>query len=292
MEISNKKMNKLLAAQTLLTKGDVAVIEKILEFQDVIDDIKETFGPRLSVIEKDMVDKLDSLKQEFADYVSSKDSEITQKMSMHTDVYSKIDELDDKMEESSDNHEKMCLDMENMSKKCDDLVNELQSIKDNLPAEVDLTDLTDKILVLETLTQEIKSSIKDITPIELRDKLESITEEKEKLSITAIKDLRKELDELRQMKSKPVFVGGGSSSGGRISMIYDLSPYLDGATKTFSLPSFWRVTGVLAGSAPIALRPTVDYTTDAGAMTITFTSQIEASTTLAAGQTVLVNYSE
>ena len=292
MEISNKKMNKLLAAQTLLTKGDVAVIEKILEFQDVIDDIKETFGPRLSVIEKDMVDKLDSLKQEFADYVSSKDSEITQKMSMHTDVYSKINELDDKMEESSDNHEKMCLDMENMSKKCDDLVNELQSIKDNLPEEVDITELTDKISFLETITQEIKSSIKDITPIELRDKLESITEEKEKLSITAIKDLRKELDELRQMKSKPVFVGGGSSSGGRISMIYDLSPYLDGATKTFSLPSFWRVTGVLAGSAPIALRPTVDYTTDAGAMTITFTSQIEASTTLAAGQTVLVNYSE
>jgi hypothetical protein len=74
--------------------------------------------------------------------------------------------------------------------------------------------------------------------------------------------------------------------------VYDLSSQLDGVTKTFSLPAFWRILNVDTSSFPNALRPTVDYTSDGNAMTITFTSEIDAASTLATGQTVIVTYAE
>lgn len=91
------------------------------------------------------------------------------------------------------------------------------------------------------------------------------------------------------------------SSGGRQTVIasqrgavklYDLSDQLNGVLKTFALPAFWRVIDVKSSSMPNAFRPTVDYTTDGAAMTITFTSQIDEASTLATGQTLLVEYAE
>lgn len=288
MEISQKKINKLLAAQELLTKGDTAVIEKILEFNDTLEDLLETYGTEIENVRQTISD-IQSLKSEIENYISTKDTELSDKL---TEIPTQLDTLksmlEGKMSEGELSHKEHAMKMEETVAR---LTSEISAIKASMPTMPDLSEYDDKL-------EEIKASIPTIpeqivsTPEEIRDKLQSIEKEEEKLSISAIKDLRKELDELKQMKSKTVFVGGGSSGGGRISMVYDLSPYLDGLTKTFALPAFWRVTGVTAGSAPIALRPTIDYTTDAGAMTITFTSEIEASTTLATGQTVLVNYSE
>lgn len=113
---------------------------------------------------------------------------------------------------------------------------------------------------------------------------------KKKLRISDIKDLREELDELK--KSKVIMTGGGSSGGGHIVKAYDLSDQLNGVLKTFALPAFWRVISVHSSSFPNAFRPTTDYTTDASAMTITFTAEITAGTTLATGQTIIVTYSE
>lgn len=69
---------------------------------------------------------------------------------------------------------------------------------------------------------------------------------------------------------------------------YDLSASLDGVTKTFALPANARVILAFGSSAPGVFRPTVDYTTTAS--TITFTSEIAASSTLATGQTVIILY--
>lgn len=69
---------------------------------------------------------------------------------------------------------------------------------------------------------------------------------------------------------------------------YDLSDYLNGVLKTFTLPSNAKVITVLGSSAPGIFRKTVDYTTTSS--TITFTSAIDASTTLASGQTVVILY--
>ena len=84
--------------------------------------------------------------------------------------------------------------------------------------------------------------------------------------------------------------GGGGSSGGSAVMSYDISSLLNGVTKTFTIPTNSRVISVTASSFPFSFRPTVDYTYTSSS--ITFTSEIEASSTLATGQTVIVVYSE
>ena len=129
------------------------------------------------------------------------------------------------------------------------------------------------------------------TPQQVRDKLE-VLNGNERLSIAAINNLREELDDLKKRLGRAggtVFVGG--STRGAVKL-YDISSQLNGILKTFPLPTFWRVSDVSSSSFPHAFRPTVDYTTDASAMTITFTSQIDAATTLATGQTVLIEYAE
>lgn len=124
------------------------------------------------------------------------------------------------------------------------------------------------------------------TADDIRNKLELLPVG-EKLKIDAIEDLQKELDELKKNVGK----GGHqvvASQRGQVQ-VYDLSASLNGVLKTFTLPAFWRVIDVKLWSAPV-LQPTTDYTTNASGPSITFTSQIDAATLLAAGQTCLVIY--
>jgi len=124
------------------------------------------------------------------------------------------------------------------------------------------------------------------TPEQVRDKLESLKDE-ERLDPSAIKGLDKYIQE----NSKAMGVPYAGPSGGGIVKAYDLSSQLDGADRTFSLPAFWRVISVHLSSFPSILRPTVDYTTNAATMEITFTSEVPANA-LAAGQTLIVVYAE
>lgn len=122
---------------------------------------------------------------------------------------------------------------------------------------------------------------------DIRNKLE-LLEGDERLDASAIKGL----DEL--VKQAVPKQNGGTNfviSRGAVK-IYDLSDQLDGSTTTFPLPAFWRVLTVDLSSTPNALRPTTDFTTDGAAMTITFTSQIDPATSLAAGQTCIITYAE
>ena len=96
--------------------------------------------------------------------------------------------------------------------------------------------------------------------------------ENKKLEISAIKDLKEELEKLEnKIRKGKAMPAGGVGGGGRIAKVYDLSASLDGVTKTFTLPAFWRVISVHSSSFPNVFRPTTDYTTDAGLSTITFT---------------------
>lgn len=129
--------------------------------------------------------------------------------------------------------------------------------------------------------------------IQFRDGLELLKDE-ERLDASAIKNLEKIIKRLMDdVKFKTITVGGGGGGGGgRIVKVYDLSPFLNGALKTFSLPAFWRVISVHSSSFPNAFRPTIDYTTDASTMQILFTDEINAESTLGSGQSVVVVYSE
>lgn len=126
------------------------------------------------------------------------------------------------------------------------------------------------------------------TPEEIAGKLNTLTEAVDISTIKGWKELEKRV---KGVENRPVS-GWSSASGGKIVKFYDLTDKLDASTKTFSLPAFWRVISVHSSSTPNIFRPTIDFTTDAAAMTITFTSQIDASTILATPQTLLVVYAE
>jgi len=148
----------------------------------------------------------------------------------------------------------------------------------------------------ETMTKKIIDQLKDKVsavldkPEEIRNKLEML-EGDERLKMEAIKGLIEKLNEMDKKNVKSVYTGG-NVGGGKIVRSYDITASLDGVLKTFSLPAFWRIISVHLSSFPNILRETTDYTTDPSAMTITFTSEIDASTSLATGQTCIIVYAE
>lgn len=106
----------------------------------------------------------------------------------------------------------------------------------------------------------------------------------------------KKLDYDTGLKNKPG-VQMSSGKGGRLgrgtgnpTKYYDLSSLLDGVTKTFAIPANLRVLDVRSSSAPFAFRQTTDYTYTA--TSLTFTSEINAASTLKSGQTIYIIYVE
>lgn len=169
--------------------------------------------------------------------------------------------------------------------------------RDGKDAEVDLESLasqaselalTEVLAVVPTL-QELEADLPKLgEPI--RDALELLPEG-EKLKIEAIENLREELDDLKKRilaKNGMGFVGGGG--GGRIMKAYDLSPLFDGVTKTFNLPTMWRIIGVHMTNDLAVLRENIDFTYTP--TSITFTSEIDASTRLANGEVCVIQYAE
>ena len=144
--------------------------------------------------------------------------------------------------------------------------------------------IVDETKIIETIEADLPKLGEKV-----RDSLELLQDE-DKLKIESIKDLRKELNELRRLKQ--TIIGGAGATGGHVVKAYDISPDLNGSTKTFSLPAFWRIISIVSSSFPTAFRLTTDYTVDGSLFQITFTSEIDAGTTLASGQTIIITYSE
>ena len=138
------------------------------------------------------------------------------------------------------------------------------------------------------VTNEIKEVAVADTPEVIKEKLESL-EDEDKLKISAIKNLEEELDKLKKQKQQPIYVGG-SSGGGRIVKAIDISSSLNGSTKTFNIQAVWRIVSVHLSSFPNILRETTDFTWTP--TSITFTSEIDAPSSLATGQTCILIIAE
>lgn len=107
----------------------------------------------------------------------------------------------------------------------------------------------------------------------------------------------KKLDYDEGLKNKPGVpiykdkIGGRMGRGtGNATKYYDLSSLLDGATKTFTIPANLRVIDVRSSNFPFAFRQITDYTFTA--TTLSFTSEIDETTVLAAGATLYIIYAE
>ena len=105
----------------------------------------------------------------------------------------------------------------------------------------------------------------------------------------SIKKLVKGVEGIR-MQGNVQYVGTGGT--GRAIRAFDLNDYgpLDGSTKTFNIPAVYRIISVHSSSSPHAFVENTDYTWTP--TSITFTSEVDAGSTLAAGQTITVIYAE
>lgn len=170
------------------------------------------------------------------------------------------------------------------SMKMSEVDEKMKSIRDGKDADEEAMIENIKTVVIPQIAEEVKNKVEKDLPqlgFPIRDGLELIKEEKDKLSIEAIKDLRKELDSLRKLTKSNVI--GGGMIGRDFIKDYDLSSQLDGVTKTFNIPAVWNIVSVALESYPYgALRKNIDYTYTP--QTITFTDTIDASTQLASGQ--------
>ena len=281
-------------------------MKQILE----IDELRELIAGNLTKREfleafKKMVEQMKEMKAKLEEKIDEKTHSAKEKMEemeeMHRQV---IEKIENENEFTLSNVKRWALEeigklfvkskIKEKLGQVDEKLNELNAI--------DIPDTSTIVLEASKMAQEgllplipIVDKLEEKLPelgAPIRDALTRL-EDEERLKIPAIHRLREELDELRRLiAAKTLVVGSGGSGGGHIVKSYDLSDSLNGATKVFTMPAFWRIIAVNLSSFPNALRATTDYTSDAGAHTLTFTDAIDVGTSLATGQTCIVIYSE
>lgn len=164
-----------------------------------------------------------------------------------------------------------------------------KSGKDGLTPDMDtiIFETTKKVEEkLTPLIPEIEDIEKDLPKLGegIRDSLELLQGDA-RLDVSAIKDLKEQFDTVTALANKPQ-TSMASIAGRDIFKTIDISAQLDGSTKTFQLSAVWVILSVSLSSFPYILRNGIDYTNDM--TSITFSSQIDAPSSLAAGQTCVL----
>ena len=162
--------------------------------------------------------------------------------------------------------------------KLERLNNTIEDVRSLILSLPDYSWVDNKLLELEALIKGINYTSQDV-----RDKLESL-EGDERLSVDAIKGLEELLK--KYSSSNKQTVGFGGIANRDFIKDLDISSQLDGVTTTFSIPAVYNIISVHLSSFPHALRKNVDFTYTS--TTITFTSEIDPSVTLATGQTCVL----
>lgn len=284
MELSQKKINKLIAIQALVQKGDEAVIEKILEFNDTLEDLLETYGTEIENVRQTISD-IQGLKSEIETYVSTKDTELSDKLSeMPTQLDTLKSMLEDKMSEGEMSHKEHAMKMEATVAK---LASEIGAIKASIQ---EMPNMSEYDVKLEQLKASIPPTLPpvEVTGEEIVSKINDLPTKTDEFKIdkSHIKGIAELEAEIRLLRSRPS--GSGASIAGRdLFKDIDISSQLDGVTKTFNLPAVWNIISVNLSSFPFgALRKGIDFTYTP--TSITFTSEIDAASQLSTGQSCIL----
>lgn len=176
-------------------------LQKIKELADDgkadLDDVAESLSIVLEVILK--------IKKHLEQEMANNKGEMTEE---HKEMYSEMAAMESRIKEMhSKMEDKMAVDKKEMMKYC---MEEVKKCMDMMPEMPDMAVMEKKIADMEA---KIPKMPDELTPFQIADKLESIKDESKKLEISAIKDLRKELDDLKKKwSSRPIFGGGGFSA--------------------------------------------------------------------------------
>ncbi len=179
--LTDKEKKRILATADIIEHGDLAVLKKLIEFQDILDNY---------VAVNPVIDLQPAMK-ELQVYCENCISEIKNGMShQYSTTSAELIRLEDTINQAiGSSSEDQKLQSKELSNFISSEISRISSIIQKLPTLPDLSYLDIKLRELETKIPVLKDTILD-TPEEIRDKLEKLKDE-ERLDISAIKGLDK-----------------------------------------------------------------------------------------------------
>ena len=202
MEISPKQLNKLKTAAKIVEKGDFAIIEKILEFEDFIEELIENYNGDKEKI-SELLEEYKELKSSYEDYVQelvnkSSERNIDDKLSqtserlmseLNTSINENINTLKGLFEKRLGNTETINNIKQNeMLRDLEDIKEEIDELSESIPEDVDLSvvnALNDRVLKIEErLSKDISKEIDDKLE-ELSDELKKYIDSRPKTEVTS-----------------------------------------------------------------------------------------------------------
>lgn len=223
----------------------------------------------MELLMKVISDMKDQMTQEMA----NDKGEMTDK---HKEMYQEMNGMEERMKEMCVKiDKKMGVDKKEVMEQMMSEVNRVKEMVELLPQMPDLTYLEKKIDVVEKKIPKIPD---EITPDQVANKLNEL---EEAVDMSVIKDLKKEMADLKQMiKDKPTGRVGGFKKFSIIKRV-NLTSQCNGVLKSFALPKDTiDVLGVWGTQFPISF-DTADFTLSGN--TLTLTSEVSAPET---GQTL------
>lgn len=230
MKISDTQQKKILAASQIVEHGDMAVLVKILEMQDFLENYEKD-----SEEMKTVLSKVEEFKKYCEDMDMTSDSKIGEATSKLQQLVSKVEENLTKKIADSDNSEQI-------KKITDKFSRDLENLKSLIPTMPDLSIYEGKLAELESKIPVFKETILD-TPDEL---VEKVIKSEKTLPQSKIEGLQKDINDIRGIavsNSLPIttmFVNGKrakniSISGATVNVVGDTANVAVTASGSFIL---------------------------------------------------------
>lgn len=249
MSISQKELNKVRAATAIIENGDMAVIEKLIEFIDLIEDMSESRTLEVKDMEE-MTAQFEKIKSDCEDYMANMGERV------YGDVKSKCEDSMNDIAESTvkDTVESSIKDIRQeittlLSKtesklseidkvykgQIDSLdkrfTNEITAVKASIPTPQDMTAYNAELKRIKASIPKIPAIPPSDKPEQLRDKLETLKDD-ERLDKSAIRGLDEELQSIKSVKGT---TGGGMFGLKQMRMV-EFSFSGNDSTTVFYLP--------------------------------------------------------
>lgn len=235
MNITPEQKRKMLAVAEIVDGGDMAVMKKIFEFMDCLEEYTEKFKNFTSEVDT-------SVSEAHKQMMTEMNSELEKMMGEIKEYKEAWDEKVADLYEKSDKSE-IFKALEEIKQRFAPIFEKIESVRKEipeLPEPFNPTYIYEKISQVESKIPTLPEPVILDTPEQLRDKLETL-QDSNRLSISAIHDLEERLDELKKQ------IWSGSKGGGGFSKIAMDSHIIDDETPTGTVNGI-NTAFVLAGA--------------------------------------------
>lgn len=249
-QITEKQRLKLLAAAELVQGGDMAVLKKIIQFQEFLEDNEDKIKQMIVNLVKVQADS------EFKDTKGGLVDELAKSLESLKGGFEKLGKGVSK---------DLSKEIRNIKIFAESLKVQIETVKSLIPELPPETDLSDIFTKFKELESKIPTIPEQLSVEDMRNGLE-VLQKDERLDVSAIKGLEEEIK-----KYAPAGRGGGVR---RVFQPYrdNFTSQTDGATKTFYLSREpLKIDTIMAWGTdfPIILDPDTDFTVNGKKFTLT-----------------------